>query len=200
MLPELVSGIMEAGYDKEPKAIQSISIPKIKSGADLFIIGPKDSGKTTALVIGMIQQLKSAFEDVPRAIIMASSKEKAFAIEALFQKLGKKTGLRTFTVFDEGILQYQKDEIYAGKDIVIGTPKRLVELLSVMGLPTMSVKIFAVDDTDSMSLNNYGKFIYRLADSIENGQFLILADKWTDNLERISERIMKGALILEAKG
>lgn len=198
LIPELVAGIKDAGYDKEPKPIQSLSIPKIKSGADLFIIAPDGAGKTTALVIGIIQQLKSPFEDVPRAIIITETKEKAFETEALFEMLGKRTKLRTFCAFDQGILQYQKDMIYAGVDIVIGTPKRLMELMNVMGLPLMGVKMLAFDDTDSISLNNYGKHIYRIADAIDNAQFLIAANKWNDNFDRISERIMKGALIVES--
>lgn len=199
LLPALASAIINAGYDKEPREIQGLCIPKIKSGADLFIIAPKGAGKTTALVIGIIQQLKAAFEDVPRAIIMTSTKESAFEIEAMFDKLGQETDLRTFTVFDEGILQYQKDMVYAGTDVLIGTPKRLGELMNAMGINTQGIKIFAVDDTHSMSLNSYGQYIYRFADSLENAQFLIVADRWGENFERISQRIMKGALVVEAE-
>ncbi len=196
-MPELVLGIKDAGYDKEPKAIQSLSIPKIKSGTDLFIIAPEGAGKTSALVIGIIQQLKSAHEDVPRAVIITASKEKAFETESLFELLGKHTNLRTFCAFDQGILQFQKDTIYAGVDVVIGTPRRLMELMNVSGLPLMAVKILAFDDTDMISLNNYGKHIYRIADAVDNAQFLIAANGWNDNFDRISERIMKGALVVE---
>ena len=81
LTPELVSGLIDAGFDTEPREIQSTSIPKIKSGADLFIIAPESSGKSTAIVIGVIQQLKKAFEEAPRAIIMTATKEKAFEME-----------------------------------------------------------------------------------------------------------------------
>ena len=96
LIPELASGIINAGFDKEPRAIQTESIPKIKSGADLIIVSPKDSGKTTALVIGTIQQLKKPFEEAPRAIIITSTKEKAFEIEEQIALLGKTCKLRTF--------------------------------------------------------------------------------------------------------
>ena len=106
LLPELVSGIIDAGFDKAPKPIQTLSMPKIKSGADIYCIAPKDSGKTTAIVMGVIQQLKEEFEEAPRAIIITSTKEEAFAIEEQFEILGKRTNLRTFVAFDQGILQY----------------------------------------------------------------------------------------------
>ena len=75
--------------------------------------------------IGIIQQLKEAFEEAPRAIVIASTKEKAFEMEELFKLLGSHTNLRTFTVFDKGIIQYQKDMIYEGLDILFGTPRNV---------------------------------------------------------------------------
>ena len=90
-------------------------VSKIKD-ADLYIIAPKASGKSTAIVMGVIQQLKAPFEEAPRAIIMVATKEKAFELEEQFEILGKHTELRTFTVFDQGVIQYQKDMIFEGLD------------------------------------------------------------------------------------
>lgn len=112
LLPELVSGIIDAGYDTNPKEIESECIPKIKSGADLFVVAEEDSGKSSTIVIGIIQQLKKAFEEAPRALIMTATKEKAFEMEEQFKLLGGHTNLRTFVVFDKGNIQYQKNMIY----------------------------------------------------------------------------------------
>ncbi len=196
LIPELVSGLNDAGFDKNSKKIQTTSIPQIKSGADLFIVSPEGSGKSTAIVIGIIQQLKEAFEEAPRAIIMAATKEKAFELEAQFKILGKHTTLRIFTVFDQGKIQYQKDTIYEGLDVLIGTPKRLNELLNVMGIPLSKIKMFVVDDAGSYTLDKYA-MIYRLTDSIDKSQFIILANSWNKNFTKLSERIMKNPRIIK---
>ena len=199
LIPELVSGLNDAGFDKTPKKIQSASIPQIKSGADLFIVSPKGSGKSTAIVIGIIQQLKEAFEEAPRAIIMAATKDKAFELEAQFKIIGKHTNLRTFTVFDQGIIQYQKEMIYEGLDVLIGTPKRLNELVKLNGVRLTKVKIFVVDDADSFRLDKY-TLIYRIADSIiDKSQFIMLATSWNKTFARLSERIMKNPRIIKAE-
>lgn len=198
LIPELASGIINAQYDQNPKAIQSLSIPKIKSGSDLYIVAPQGAGKTTALAIGIIQQLKKPFEEAPRAIVMVNNRDAAFALEEEIQRLSKGLKLRTVVAFDEGIIQYQKDMIYEGSDIVIGTPLRLNELLSITGIPLTKVKLFAIDDTDLLTLNQYA-MIYRIADNIERAQYIILANEWKDNFERISERIMKGEQIIEVE-
>lgn len=198
LLPSLVEKIIEAGYDQTPKEIQGLSIPKIKSGVDVFAIAPSQSGKSTALNIGIIQQLKKPLEEAPRAIVMVQTKEKAFEMEEQFKMLSKGTKLRSFVVFDEGIIQYQKDTIYEGLDVLFGTPQRLNELISTTGIPLTKVKMFIVDDAHVMTLNSYS-MIYRIADNVEKAQYIIFAQEWKDNFKRIDERIMRNPFVLEAK-
>ncbi len=197
LIPELASEIVNNGLDKEPKLVQSEAIPKIKSGSDMFIVAPEGSGKTTAIVISVIQKLKSAFEEAPRAVIMVETKEKAFEMEELFKKLAKQTDLRSFVVFDQGIIQYQKDMIYEGLDVVIGTPRRLGELLSITGIPMTKVNTFIVDDAECLAPHSHHPIIYRIADAAEKAQFLIFANRWSDKFEKMEERMMKNPQYLE---
>lgn len=197
LIPELVSGIIEAGFDTNPKELQSNCIPKIKSGADLLVIAPKGAGKSTTIAISIIQQLKEAFEEAPRAIVITESKEKAFEMEEQFKLLGNHTNLRAFTVFDKGILQYQKDIIYEGLDILIGTPVRINELLSVTGIPTTSLKILAVDDAETIFPNQNHPLVYRISDRTQKVQFLIFANKWHKKFDDLSDRIMKNPIIIK---
>jgi len=196
LIPELVSGLDDAGFDMNAKEIQPTSISQIKSGADLFIVTPEGSGKSSAIVIGIIQQLKEAFEEAPRAIIMAATKEKAFELDAQFKILGKHTTLRTVAVFDQGNIHYQKDLIYEGLDVLIGTPKRLNELLKISGIPLSKLKMFVVEDVDSYTFDKY-TLIYQIADSIEKSQFIMLANSWNKNFDKLSERIMKNPRIIK---
>jgi superfamily II DNA/RNA helicase len=57
---KLHSDIREKLDDLEiitPTPFQSKSIPVIKSGANLFCTAPKDSGKTTTLILTTLQKL-----------------------------------------------------------------------------------------------------------------------------------------------
>lgn len=196
LIPELVSGLNDTGFDKTPKPVQSESIPQIKSGADLFIVSPEGSGKSTAIVIGVIQQLKAAFEEAPRAIIMVATKEKALEMEAHFESLGKHTDLRTIAIYDQHDIQNQKDAIYEGLDIVIGTPKRLSELIFIDGIRLTKIKTFVVDDADTFALDKYA-IIYQTADNIDKAQYIMVANSWNKNFDKLSDRIMKNPKILK---
>ena len=196
LIPALVTGLQDAGFAENPTKIQSASVAQIKSGVDLYVVAPTGTGKTTAIATGIIQRLKDEFEVAPRAIVMVASKEKAFELEEQFEVLAKHTDLRVFTVFDQGIIQYQRDIIYEGLDILIGTPKRLNELLKVNGIRLTQVKMLVVDDLNAYRLEQYS-LIYHLAESIPRSQFVMVADVWNKNFEKFNERIMKNPKIIK---
>lgn len=196
LIPELVSGIVEAGFDTDPKEIQSTCIPKIKSGADLLVVAPENSGKSSTIVISVIQLLKKMGEEAPRAIVMTSTREKAFELEEQFKVLAKHTNLRTFTVFDKGAIQFQKNTIYEGLDVLFGTPRRINELLSITGIPTSDLKILAVDDAETLFAVNHHPIVYRLSDRCKKLQHIIFANKWHEKLDDLSERVLKNPIVV----
>lgn len=197
LIPELVQGIKEAGFDEAPRQIQTASVPLIKSGADLFILSPEGTGKSTAILIGVIQHLKDEFEVAPRAIIMAATKDKAFELEEQFEVLAKRTNLRVFTVFDEGHIQYHKDMIYEGIDVLISTPVQLSKLVKQNGIRLSEVKLFVVDDADTLTAVQY-PIMYQVAEGIPKSQFVMVANKWNKNFEKLEERFMKNPRIVKA--
>ncbi len=197
-LPGLVETIQAAGYDQTPKEIQDLAIPKIMSGGDLIVNAEEGSGKTTALVIAVIQQLKQAVEEAPRAIIIVPTKEKAYELEEQFKQLGKKTNLRTFVVFDKGILLYQKEQIYEGLDILIGTPIRIDELLSSTGIPMVKLKMLAIDDAEQILTPRYQHIVYRLMYALPKVQKVLMANSWSERFEELEERALTNPVILEA--
>ncbi|MBN2806359.1 MAG: DEAD/DEAH box helicase [Prolixibacteraceae bacterium] len=197
LLPELVAGIVDAGFEKAPREIQMICLPMIKSGADALIVAPMGTGKSITLVMGVIQQLKEAEGDSPRAMLLAETKEKAFALEEQIRLLGKYTNLRIFTAFEQGDLLYQKDTIYNGIDILIGTPKRLNELMQTAGFPVNQVKLFLVDDAERFYHIQQHQVIYRIAESIPKAQMILFANTWNEKFDLLAERIMKNPQIME---
>ncbi len=199
MIPELASSIIDLGFDKEPKEVQSLSIPKIKSGSDLYIIGSEGSGKSTALLIGLVQQLKEPFEEAPRAIVITSSKDEAFRMEELFQKLAGKTKLRSFVAFEPGIIQYQKDEIYDGLDVLFVTPKRLTELVNINGVPMTKIKMLIVDDADEFFKSSSQGIFHRIADGLKNPQIIISSNTWINKFDEVEEMVMKNPVVIEVE-
>ncbi|QZT36914.1 DEAD/DEAH box helicase [Halosquirtibacter xylanolyticus] len=199
LIPELVNNIIDLGYDKEPREVEGLAMSVIKSGADALIRSGEGTGKSTALVMGAIQRLKNPVEEAPRAIIVVSSREKAFEMEELFKKLSFRTNLRVFPAFDQGILQYQKDMIYEGLDLLIVTPKRLMELISCTGIPMTKIQTIFVDDFDKMDKATEVPVLYHLENMLEKVQHIVTYTNWHESLDIFEERVMKGPRMIEVE-
>ena len=109
----------------EPNMLQTEILSKIKGGKSLFVIAPENSGKTTSIVISVINKLKDAFEDAPRALIFVKDKQTALDLANIFKIYTKGTDLRVYCAYEEHNMELQREELYLGTDIVIATPKRL---------------------------------------------------------------------------
>jgi superfamily II DNA/RNA helicase len=194
----LASAISDAGYET-PTELQKKSISKIKGGGDVVCIGPENSGKTSALVIALIQKLNAALDDVPRALIVVPDKEAADAMKEKFDLLGKNTDLRVFCVYSKLNLNKLKDSIYLGSDVVIGTIKTLSELYSNNGLNLTALKYFVIDDAELSLRNEVISQVDRLSDSIPKSQYIVFAKKMIDRIERLADRDMNYPTIIEVE-
>ncbi len=186
---QLIEVLKENGFT-ESTGLQQICIPKIKSGRDLLCIAPNGSGKTTTIVVSVLQQLKASLNDVPRAVIVVTDKDRAIKMQEEFERLGEYTDLRINLACDDGKIDVQKDQIYMGSDVVIGTAKRLNKIYSLYALNLSGVRIFAIDEADSVvRIMNYQQ-IDRLSESMPKAQRVIFASQMTEWLERYSTEFM----------
>ncbi len=181
----LQKALVENGFIEANELQQEIFSP-IKSGADLVIQSPKGTGKTTTLVLNIIQKLKEPIEESPRALIMVEDKQKVLEIEELFEKLNKYNGLRVFITHDKTDIDEDKNEISVGIDVLIGTPNRLNQMFSGAGYNVNKLQIIAFDDLDSMLKSRYESIILRLLSSMEKGQRLFFCSQITERVETVA--------------
>lgn len=193
---QLIEVLKENGFT-ESTELEQICIPRIKSGRDLMCIAGKGTGKTISIVVSVLHRLKASLNDVPRALVVVPNKEKALEMKAEFERLGEYTDLRVNTACDNEKIDDQKDKVYMGSDVVIGTPKRLNQLYSLYALNLASIKIFAIDDAELVIKNiNYPQ-IDRLSESMPKAQRVIFASELTEWLERFSNEFMNTDEVIE---
>jgi len=184
----------------EPLAFQKQVLPKIKSGASLFCIAPLGAGKTTAMVLSVIQKLKGeAFEDAPRALIFVKDKQAALDLELEFKGFLKRSTLRVYCAYDEKQIDIQRDEIYVGVDVIIGTPKRLNKLFYLNALNLNKLQMFIVEDAEFLFRNNNLSEISRTPESIGKCQYLIFAAAFDKRFERWRDSFMYNAQRIVSK-
>lgn len=183
----LQKGLIENGL-VEPNALQQETFSTIKSGADCIVIAPNQSGKSTTIVINVIQQLVAEGEESPRALIFVEDKAKVLEMEDLFEKLGQYNDLRVYGVHDKGDMEFDKNYISTGIDVLIGTPNRLNEMFTTAGYNVNRLKMFIVDDAEILLKARHETKIMRISNSISKTQRLIFSDVVTEKLEIFADK------------
>ena len=173
----------------EANEIQKETFSLIKSGADCVIIAPEKSGKTTTLVLNVIQKLEKEFQESPRALIVVSNKEKLIEMKQMFEKFGNYTNLRVYGVHDKGDTEFDKNHISLGLDVLIGTPNRLSDLFSTAGFDVNQLKMFIVEDTDELLRLRFDTKIARICENIKT-QRMLFSENDSERLEIFADRIM----------
>lgn len=194
----LLESLEENGFI-ESSELESICIPKIKSGRDLMCIAPDGAGKSTTIVVSVLNKLKASLADVPRAIVIVPDKERGAALKAEFDRLGGYTDLRVHTACEDEKIDDQKDKVYMGSDVVIGTPKRLNLIYSLYALNLGSVKMMFIDDAELVIKSiNYVQ-IDRLTESMPRVQKIVFATELTEWLDRFSNEFMNIQEVIEVE-
>ena len=187
---ELQQALIENGLT-EANAMQKETFSTLKSGSDCIIIAPKGSGKSTTIVLNVIQRLAGANEESPRALIIVEDKAKVLEMESLFEKYGKNSNLEVYGVHDKGDMEYDKNYISSGIDVLIGTPNKLSEMFTTAGFNVNRLKMFILDDADPILRLRHETKIMRISNSIVRTQRIIFSEQFTERIEVLAEKMLE---------
>ncbi len=138
-----------------PTEIQQKCISTVLSGNDVYAIAPTGTGKTAAYVLPILQKLsltdhtKDQVRPI-RALFLVPTRELAHQLEESISHYGKDLKLRTITISGGVRIESQKKKFKRGTDILIATPKRLVDLLKLKVFSLEEVKHFVMDEADRL--------------------------------------------------
>ena len=193
---KLQEGLIENGLT-EANALQQETFSTIKSGADCIIISENGSGKTTTIVLNVIQQLAKETEESPRALIIVEDKAKVLEMEDLFEKYGKYTDLQVFGVHEKGDMEYDKNYISTGVDVLIGTATKLNDMFTTAGFNVNRLKMFILDDADSILKLRHETKIMRISNSISKTQRIVFSDQLTERIEILADKMLLEPFVFE---
>lgn len=185
----LQEALIDSGLT-EANEMQKETFSTIKSGADAIIVSPKGSGKSTTIVMNVIQQLVCEGEESPRALIIVEDKAKVLEMEELFEKFGKFTNLRVYGVHDKGDMEYDKNYISAGIDVLIGTPNKLSDMFTTAGYNVNRLRMFILDDADPILKLRHETKIMRISNSIAKTQRIIFTEQLTERIEILADKML----------
>ncbi|MBC8883024.1 DEAD/DEAH box helicase [Flavobacterium piscinae] len=196
--PKLQQALIETGLI-EANEIQQDTFSTLKSGVDAVIQSPNGSGKSTTIVLNVIQRLEKPVGESTRALVIVENKEKVSEMVDLFQKFGNYIDLRVIGVHEKGDIDYDKNQISLGMDVLIGTPTKINDMFSSAGFNMNTIKMFVVDDADVLFRNRMDAIILRLSLSVEKTQRLFFCSTITERVEVLADKIMIEPVFFEAE-
>ena len=181
---QLLTACKEAGFI-DPKDVQEKCLNRFEGGQDWVIVGPEGCGKTTTYVLSVIKRLKYAKGQSPRALILVPNREKVEEVLDYFDVFEKSHDLRMVGIYPGVNMQDQRDDLFDGIDIVIGTPDRLTTIYNQSGLSVGDIKLFIMDDTELMIKQGFQAQIYRLVEGLPKCQKLSFSEVYHDKLHKL---------------
>lgn len=188
--------ISREGYTA-PTPIQAISWPLASAGKDIISIARTGSGKTCGYLLPAIQKLSMNNKSInyrekfdrknPRVLVLAPTRELVMQIENEAQKYAMSSGLSVVSVYG-GVSKYpQLKEIRSGVDIVIATPGRCNDLISMGALNLKNVSYLVLDEADRMLDMGFEPQIRDVIECIpQKRQTLFFTATWPDEVQSLA--------------
>jgi superfamily II DNA/RNA helicase len=149
--PTTLQAVADTGYTTATP-IQAQAIPIALAGQDVLGIAQTGTGKTAAFTLPMIDRLAAgrAKARMPRALVIAPTRELADQVAASFERYAKGTKLSWALLIGGVSFGDQEKKLDRGVDVLIATPGRLLDHFERGKLLLTGVQMMVVDEADRM--------------------------------------------------
>jgi len=146
--PSVAAGVLAAGYET-PTPIQVRAIPQVFKGRDVMGLAQTGTGKTAAFVLPILNRLAERKYGCVRALIIAPTRELAEQIHQAIETLGRKTRIKSATVYGGVGINPQIQKLRHA-DIVVACPGRLLDHISRHTIDLAQLEVLVVDEADRL--------------------------------------------------
>jgi ATP-dependent RNA helicase DeaD len=146
--PTSLAAVESVGY-QTPSPIQAAFLPIAVTGVDCIGQARTGTGKTAAFVLPILEQIKSE-SDAVQAIVLTPTRELSEQVAEECRRLSANRPVRAVSCVGGKDIKRQIDALKRGAQIVIGTPGRVLDLISRRLLVLDTIKIAVLDEADRM--------------------------------------------------
>lgn len=187
---ESLATLKRIGYET-PSPIQQAFIPLALKGGDCTGQARTGTGKTAAFVLPILEAIDLS-DPKTQALVLAPTRELSEQVAMEAKRLSGKHGCRTAVFVGGRPIHKQLVELKSGVQIAVGTPGRVIDLLSRRALDLQNVKVVVLDEADRMLDIGFRPDIEKiLRQCPEDRQTLLLSATMPPPVERLAKRYMR---------
>ncbi len=188
--PQIMAGVEAAGY-LTPTPIQKQAIPPVLEGKDVMGLAQTGTGKTAAFVLPILERLLPGQRGKVRALIIAPTRELAEQINDSVAELGRKTHLRSATVYGGVSANPQIAKLRAGIEIIVACPGRLLDHLNQRTADLSHLEVLVLDEADRMFDMGFLPDIRRILKYVPaKRQTLLFSATMPDDIRHLAHEIL----------
>src|SRR5437870_11830765 len=155
-------------------------------GSDVVIEAPTGSGKTLALMLPLGERLLLAGAPGPRALVVTPTRRLAIQVERSFRS--RSTSLSCALLYGGVGYATQEQALKSGADLVIGTPGRILDMVSRRRLSLNRVQFLVLDEGDEMLDAGFAPDVERIIQGCYEPQMVLASATMPDWVTRVIER------------
>ena len=181
--------LAELGF-VELTEIQKQAIPYILQGEDLIAQARTGTGKTAAFAIPLLELIGE--KPFVHAIILTPTRELAIQVGNDFRKIGKYSKAHVLVAYGGVGLEPQIEKLRAGVQIVVGTPGRVIDLMSRGALDLSRIEFFILDEADVMLAMGFIRDVERIiAAAPQKKQVLLFCVDFPEEILALAKKHMR---------
>ena len=148
--PRIAQALAEDGIERA-FPIQEQCLPLALEGNDLIGQAKTGTGKTLGFGIPLLQRLDlTGDRSRPQARVVVPTRELCVQVADDLQRAGRHLGARVLAVYGGRAYEPQIEALAKGIDVVVGTPGRVIDLMTRKDLSLASVRNLVLDEADEM--------------------------------------------------
>jgi ATP-dependent RNA helicase DeaD len=188
--PSSLAAIAHVNYEN-PSPIQAAFIPKAITGADCIGQARTGTGKTAAFVLPILERIDPDASHV-QAIVLTPTRELSEQVAVECRRLSYTRPVQTACCVGGKQIRRQIEALKAGAQIVIGTPGRVLDLISRKLLILDNIRIAVLDEADRMLDIGFRPDIEKILRRCPTDrQTLLLSATLPAPVERLAQKYMR---------
>lgn len=145
----MVEALRQEGIET-PFPIQEQTIPVALSGQDIIGQARTGTGKTLGFGLPLLQKLGVDPAPGVKALVVVPTRELAIQVAEDLEVASSKRQTQVAAIYGGKAYEGQIEQIDAGAQVIVGTPGRLLDLISQRKLSIKDVEVMVLDEADKM--------------------------------------------------
>lgn len=193
---DVLKALTEMGFE-EPTPVQCEAIPRLMEKKDVIAQALTGTGKTAAFGIPIVERLTES-DRLPRAIVLAPTRELALQVAEEVHRIARLRGLHVLPIYGGQPYERQLRALQRGVDIVVATPGRLMDHMRQGKIDLSHIEILVLDEADEMLNMGFLEDVeYIMAELPAERQTALFSATIPEPIRELSRRYMRDPITVQ---